>query len=109
MDYKIIYYNEQVRQQVDDLPQRLKARYIFLTDVMKVQGANLGIPHTEALGDGLFELRMKAQEGIARAFFCTLIKKRIVILQCFIKKTQKTPKKELDLARKRLKEVKQNA
>ncbi|OPY00548.1 MAG: hypothetical protein A4E62_02776 [Syntrophorhabdus sp. PtaU1.Bin002] len=54
---------------------------------------------------GLFELRLKAAEGIARVFYCTVIGKKIMILHQFIKKTQKTPPKELALARRRMKEV----
>ena len=58
------------------------------------------------MGDGLFELRLKAAEGIARVFYCTLVGRRIVILHQFVKKTEKTPPRELEVARRRLKEVK---
>ena len=71
-----------------------------------MRGPNLGEPHTKAFGDGLFELRLKGAEGIARMFFCTLIGKRIVMLHSFIKKTDRTPKRELDIAQTRLKEIK---
>lgn len=63
----------------------------------------------KVFGDGLFELRLKAQEGIGRVFYCTLIGKRIVILHSFVKKTQKTPTNELNIATLRLKEVKSDA
>jgi len=72
---------------------------------MKKYGSNLGEPHTKAMGQGLFELRLKGKEGIARIFYCTIIGKRIHMLHSFVKKTQKTPKKELEIARKRMKEV----
>ena len=55
---------------------------------------------------GLFELRLKGAEGIARVFYCTLIGKRIVMLHSFVKKTQRTPKRELELAQSRMKEMK---
>jgi len=61
------------------------------------------------MGDGLFELRMKAQEGIGRVFFCTLVNQRIVMLHSFIKKSQKTPKKEIDIAMAGMQELKANA
>ncbi len=64
------------------------------------------MPHTRAMGTGLFELRLKAAEGIARVFYCTLVGRRIVMLHQFIKKSDKTPGKELDIARKRMKEIK---
>ncbi len=63
------------------------------------------MPHTRAMGGGLFELRIQAQEGIARVFYCTLIGDRIVVLHQFIKKSDKTPTKELEVARKRMKEI----
>ena len=58
------------------------------------------------MGDGLFELRCKGEEGIGRVFYCALRGRQIVILHSFIKKTQETPVSELKTARKRLKEVK---
>jgi phage-related protein len=73
---------------------------------MEVYGPDLGMPHTRAMGGGLFELRLKATEGIARVLYCTMIGKRIMILHQFTKKTKKTPPKELGIARRRMKEVK---
>jgi phage-related protein len=64
------------------------------------------MPHTRSMGEGLFELRLKAAEGIARIFYCTMVGKKIMILHQFIKKTNKTPPKELAIARRRMKEVK---
>lgn len=89
-----------------NLPATLQARYIGLTNRMIVYGPNLGLPHTDSFGSGLFELRLKGAEGIARVFFCTLVKQEIVMLHSFIKKTQKTPEKELKIAKERMKELK---
>lgn len=72
---------------------------------MEEHGADLRMPHSRAMGQGLFELRCKGREGIGRVFYCTMIGREIVILHSFIKKTQETPEKELDVARKRLKEI----
>lgn len=72
---------------------------------MEESGPNLGLPYTRPFGDGLFEIRARGGEGIGRAFFCTLVSRRIVILHGFIKKTQLTPSRELKVARKRQKEV----
>lgn len=63
---------------------------------------NLGEPHTKAFGDGLFELRLKGAEGIVRVFFCALIGKCIVMLHSFIKKSDRTPKREFDVAHTRV-------
>jgi phage-related protein len=73
---------------------------------MVALGPNLGEPHTKAFGDGLFELRLKAVEGIARVFFCTLVGKRIVMLNSFVKKSARTPEREREIAVTRMKEIK---
>ena len=73
---------------------------------MQMFGPNLGMPFTRSMGQGLFEIRSRGKEGIGRAFFCTIVKDEILILHEFIKKSQKTPKKDLEVARQRLKEVK---
>ena len=70
-------------------------------------GPSLGKPYTDSIGGGLFEIRAKGREGIGRSLFCTIKGREIIILHSFIKKSRKTPKKEIDLARKRMKEVKQ--
>ncbi|MCI0494234.1 type II toxin-antitoxin system RelE/ParE family toxin [candidate division KSB1 bacterium] len=106
MDYTIDYYSEDVEEAILNLPDGLLARYLRLTDLMLEFGPNLGMPHTKAVGDGLFELRVKGKEGIARVFYCTKIGKIIIMLHVFIKKSQKIPKKELEIAYARMKEVK---
>jgi phage-related protein len=109
MSYTIAYYNAEVEAGILSLPKTLQARYISLSGRMRDSGANLGYPHTEAFGNGLFELRLKGDEGIARVFYCTLIGKRIVMLHSFVKKTQKIPPKERRLAETRMKEIKDAA
>ena len=106
MDYTITYYSESVQEQIVELPDGLAARYIVLTRRMVALGPNLGAPHTKAFGDGLFELRLKSVEGIARVFFCMLIGKRIVILHSFVKKSERTPVREREIAETRMKEIK---
>lgn len=106
MDFNITYYSESVQDQIFELPDTLASRYIVLTRRMLAIGPNLGEPHTKAMGGGLYELRLKGAEGIARVFYCTLIGKRIVMLHSFVKKTDRTPKRELELAQSRLKEIK---
>ena len=108
MSWSIYYHDEAVKSFVRELPAGLLARYLRLTDMMLEFGANLGMPHTRAMSDGLFELRVKGKEGIARVFYCTLVGQRIVMLHGFAKKSQQTPPKELKLARQRLAEVKKS-
>ena len=104
MTWKINFYDG-VEDQILDMPPKIQARMIKQLDLMEKHGANLGPPHTAPMGHGLFEIRARAQEGIGRGLFCYLNGKRIYVLHAFVKKTQKTPKNEFNLARYRLKEV----
>jgi phage-related protein len=106
MPYTIIYYNSALQADILALPKGLQARFIALTDRMGTYGAHLGEPHTKAFGNGLFELRLKSAEGVARVFYCTLIGQRIVMLHSFVKKSQKTPLREWRIAETRMKEIK---
>jgi phage-related protein len=106
VEFTITYYSEAVQAEILELPDTLAARYVVLTRRMVAVGPNLGEPHTKAFGEGLFELRLKGAEGIARVFYCALVGKRIVMLHSVIKKSAKTPLRELEIARGRLREVK---
>ena len=105
MNYLITFYNAAVQAEFDSWPVGLRARFRALAIRMEAYGPNLGMPHTRSMGDGLFEIRARAEEGIGRAFYCTLVGRRIVILHGFIKKTEKTPQRELVIARNRQREV----
>ena len=104
MNWKIEFYSG-VDESILKMPPRIQARMIKLLELMEKHGANLGPPHTESMGDGLFEVRAKAQEGIGRSLFCYLKGQRIILLHAFVKKSQKTPKRELELAKRRQQEV----
>ena len=106
MNWTITYYSESIQNEILAFPAGFLARYLRYTDRMEVYGPDLGMSHTRAMGEGLFELRLKAAEGIARVFYCTIVGKKIVILHQFTKKSEKTPPRELTVARRRLKEVK---
>lgn len=105
MEWHIVYYHVDVQNAILAFPEGLQARYIHLTERMRAFGPDLGLPHTKALGKGLFELRAKSKEGIGRVFFGILPGRRIMMLHAFVKKSQKTPAKELTIARQRLKEA----
>ena len=107
MKFEITYYSEILQQDILRFPSGIRARYFLLTDRMEKFGPNLGMPHTRAMGDGLSELRLRAKEGIARVFFCTIVNRKIVMLHSFVKKSQKTPKRDLDIATQIMREIKQ--
>lgn len=103
--FSIVYFSESVRLEIDRLPLTVRAKFASYTKRMKQFGPNLGMPHTRALGDGLFELRLKGAEGIVRVFYCVAHERRIVMLHGFVKKSQATPARELEIARRRKKEM----
>ena len=103
--WQITYFNDRIRRIVWQLPAGILADYLRLTDAMALYGADLRMPHSKSMGSGLFELRPKGPEGIARVFYCLQMGKTIVVLHTFVKKTQETPPKEIRLARERAKEV----
>ena len=105
MTWAVSYYSERVKQEVLALPAGIYAAYERLLEVIQIYGPNLKMPHSKAMGDGLFELRPKGTEGIGRVFYCMQVGRCIVVLHSLVKKTQATPPDELRLARKRLKEV----
>jgi phage-related protein len=105
MAYTIHFYNASVQAEIEEWPAGINASFTRIAQQMVESGPNLGLPYTRPFGEGLFEIRAKGAEGIGRAFFCTLVGRRVVILHSFIKKTQQTPASELKTARKRLKEV----
>ena len=106
MNWRISFYSADLQKEILDLPVGFVARFLRYAERMEVYGPDLGMPHTRAVGRGLFELRLKAAEGIARVFYCTVVERRIVMLHQFIKKSEKTPRKELEIALRRMKEVK---
>jgi phage-related protein len=105
MKYQIDYYSEKVQTEIAKLPKTLVARYLRLAERMEMFGPDLGMPHSRAMKGGLFELRLMGAEGIARVFYCTMVARRIVMLHCFIKKTNRTPSTEIAIAERRMMEV----
>ena len=99
--------NASVDSEVEQLPVDMRARLVRLGSVIEAVGFD-GLPAdtVKHLEDKLWELRLRGKDGIARAIYVTVVKRRMVIVRVFVKKTQKTPKHELELARQRAKEVK---
>jgi len=105
MNYTIEYFHFRVKAEIESWPNGILADYARLVELLMEFGPNLRMPPSRAIGGGLFELRPRGREGIGRAFYCFVVGQRVVILNAFVKKTQKTPEQELRIARKRMKEV----
>lgn len=106
MNWRVTFYSAAFQEELLQLPAGFVARFLRYAERMELYGPDLGMSHTRAMGEGLFELRLNAAEGTARVFYCTCVGRRIAMLHQFIKKSEKTPRKELAIARRRMKEVK---
>jgi len=105
MKWKITFFNDKVEAQTLKLPSGILANFLHIAEMIENMGPNLGRPYVGRLDSSLYEIRAKGKEGIARSVYCALKKREIIILHTFIKKSEKTPKKELNLAKKRMKEI----
>ena len=100
--------NEEVDKELDALPEDMQARFMHIGRLLEWNGPmNVREPHVKHIFKKLFEMRLRGRDGISRAIYITITGKRIVVLRIFIKKTQKTPKREIELALQRAKELKQ--
>ncbi|MCK5715911.1 MAG: type II toxin-antitoxin system RelE/ParE family toxin [Thiomargarita sp.] len=105
MNWKVTFYNSKVEIDTLAFPTGILANFLHIAEMIETIGLNLGKPYIGYLGDGLYEIRARGKEGIGRSMYCTTTGKEVVILHSFIKKTQKTPKKDLNLAKKRMRDI----
>ena len=103
--WRVHYFNQKVKTEIEAWPVGIYADFLRLVQLMERYGADLRMPHSRAMGQGLFELRCRGGEGIGRVFYCTMSGREITILHSFTKKTQETPEREITMARRRLREV----
>lgn len=109
MAWKVEFYDKMVEKNIKEWPESILAKFVWVVEAIEKFGpAEVGMPHIKPMSKGLSEIRVKTKDGLGRALFCTVKGKIIIVLNGFIKKTQKTPASELALARKRMAEVRNN-
>ena len=95
-----------VEREVAELPKDIQAKLRRIADMIEQLGLSaMREPYIKHLQGKLWEMRMTGRDGIARAIYVTASGKRVVIVRAFIKKTQKTPRSEIELALKRAEQV----
>ena len=99
--------NSVVAAEIEALPKDMRAHLAYIADLIEQVGLQqVREPHVKHLQGPLWEMRLKGRDGISRAIYVTATGRRVVIVRAFIKKTQTTPRKEIELALKRSQEVK---
>ena len=99
--------NKKVDAELSALPNDMRAKFIWISNLIAEHGLEkVGKPYVKYLEQGLWEIRLKGRDGISRALYVTAKPKRVIIVRVFIKKTQKTPRKEIKIALSRVKEIK---
>ena len=106
MPWRVEILNETVAAEIAALPGDMQARFLRLVERITAAGLqSLSEPHVKHLEGKLWELRLTGRDGIARALYVTAIGQRVIVVRAFVKKTQKTPRAEIELALQRAKEI----
>jgi phage-related protein len=106
MSWIVEFLDEDVEALLDALPVDIQAHFLRIVELIRSQGLErVREPYVKHLEVALWEMRLKGKSGIARAVYVTAVGKRIVVVHVFTKKTQKTPRREIEIALKRAREV----
>lgn len=106
MTWTVETLNGTVDEELEVLPADMRARFVRVASLIETLGlGRVGLPHVRHLEGPLWEIRMKGKDGISRALYVTATGKRVVVVRVFIKKTEKTPRREIELALERAGEV----
>lgn len=106
MSWRVEILNETVAAEIHALPADMQARFLRLAErIVQVGVESLNEPHAKHLEGKLWELRLTGRDGIARALYVTAMGRRVIVVRAFVKKMQKTPRAEIELALHRAKEI----
>ena len=106
MAWVVELLDHRVRDELDALPPDMQARFRKIVELIQGYGLErVHEPHVKHLEGPLWEMRMKGKDGISRAVYVTARGSRVVVVRVFVKKTQKTPRREIEIALQRAQEV----
>ena len=106
MTWSFVFLNAEVKAKLDALAEDVRASFERIVQLVQAAGLErVHEPYVKHIEDRIWEVRLRRRAGIARALYVTATGRRMVILRVFTKKTQKTPQREIELARQRVKEV----
>jgi phage-related protein len=106
MSWTVQTLNQVVVDELDALPADMRARFSRIVELIETHGLEkVREPLVKHLDQELWEIRLSGRDGISRAIYVTASGRRVVVVRVFTKKTQKTPPREIRLARQRAKEI----
>ncbi|MFQ5673393.1 MAG: type II toxin-antitoxin system RelE/ParE family toxin [Nitrospinales bacterium] len=106
MNWIVETLNETVDRELEALPVDMRARFSRVVSLIENFGLNrVGQPHVGHLEGSLWEIRLTGKTGISRALYVTATGRRVVVVRVFVKKTRKTPRREIQIALERAREV----
>jgi len=106
MAWSVEFLDQTVREAMYVLPRDMRAKFERISHLIEHSGLEqVHEPYVKHLEGPIWEMRMIGRDGIARAAYVTATGKRVVVLHVFIKKTEKTPRREILIALRRAKEV----
>lgn len=106
MSWSFSFVNAEAKAELDALPRDVRASFERIVQLVQTVGLErVHEPYIKHIEDRLWEMRLRGRNGIARTLYVTATGRRVVILRTFVKKTQKTPRREIELAQRRAKEV----
>jgi phage-related protein len=104
--WTVAFLDDRVEAEFDAFSVELKADFVHIAEMIQEVGLQaIGHPHVKHIRGKIWEMRARGTDGIGRELYCTIQDRRVIILRCFIKKTGKTPRQEIELAEKRLKNL----
>lgn len=105
-DWAVEVASRLVESELLALPKEMQARFLRISELLETFGPHqVGLPHVRPLGEKLWEMRLHGPDGIGRAIYTAVSGRRLIVLHVFVKKTQKTPRRSIELALKRLTEI----
>ena len=105
-EYEAIFYDlpdgsEPAAEFINSQPNKMAAKILWTIDLLETYGTTLRMPYSKHLDDGIFELRCKVGSNITRVLYFFYYEGQIILTNGFVKKTQKTPHGEIELAKQR--------
>ena len=101
-----VFFTPEAEQEFDALPDDMQAHGLRIIDLIKANGPHqVREPYVKPVEGKLWEMRLRGRAGIARALYFARVGRRLWVIRVFIKKTEKTPRREIELALRRIAEV----